>query len=368
MTFTCARTSWAVLTPQVLLAAAMASSPQQTLTCWWRLLVDFASPMSRNWWTSLFLLWQLLATHSNTCALWASIYSIIGISLKNTYIGVSQSLLRWCSGADQLADIPNLVLHSPSSSLSSSTLTTLSSGHSPLLTSISSGLDSWVLPLLSPLLCASPLGTWGWAQGGEAGTVSSFPLAFIPFLLFWDFAELVVKEMLDCVIIGVNVAFLFFAIHCSLSSMKCLACTYAVHWQSEREWPCQDHTDWRREDMMMRWALIVKHNRVKYRWCSHILSYELATIYGWVVSRLKTQRHHTMRCQDQETPHQVCPGVGNRVRGELATPRSPIGDHKGSKGPCNGMTHWHLFQWNHRGGMIWMNNESLPSKKVINLG
>src|ERR1700677_5069696 len=153
----------------MLSAAATVSSPQQTFACRRRLPVDFASPVSRNRRTDLLLQRQLLAAHSNTWALRPLVYSTIGMGLKNTYIGASQSLLSR-SDNQLVAGPQNSIPRSPSSSSSSSTTSTFSSSLS--LTSIGSRLDSCD----SSLLSSAP----GWVQGGEGDA----PLWSFPFLLF----------------------------------------------------------------------------------------------------------------------------------------------------------------------------------------
>src|SRR6266436_8966957 len=79
----------------VLSAALTASSPQHSLACRRRPLVDLASPVSRNRRTSrpCFPL-QWVAAHTNTWTRRCSTYSIQGIRLKKTYIGEVQSLAR----------------------------------------------------------------------------------------------------------------------------------------------------------------------------------------------------------------------------------------------------------------------------------
>jgi hypothetical protein len=70
-------------------AAATTSSPQQPFACFRRLLVDFASPVSRYRRTMrpFPLPLQCFALHSKTWTQRPLIISIDGVRLKNTYIG-----------------------------------------------------------------------------------------------------------------------------------------------------------------------------------------------------------------------------------------------------------------------------------------
>src|ERR1700761_2724715 len=87
----CPKAARAVFASRASSAALTVSSPQQILACRRKLLVDFASPLSRNRRTDLDLPPHLTAVHSKTCAFRLSMYSTTGIGLKNAYIGASHS-------------------------------------------------------------------------------------------------------------------------------------------------------------------------------------------------------------------------------------------------------------------------------------